>query len=363
MIVNLARLGKSGTGMWVYSINFVTALYQLNRLTGIICAEMHKEFFKKFGCKLIIVPDYVSNTSKVSRMRPIFWYIYSYYLSHRINKLANNELIVSTTHHFLPNLKKQVITIHDMRPYFFPDSRLQCIYFRKILPKKIIGIDNVITVSFSARNLISKTLNVPINNVSVIYNAINSDDFSHNHNSNTISNNDMDFFLAIGASWKHKNVHSFLENCDIWSEKYKFIIVCGRTAYVDELRKIVRQKGISDKVEFLHEVSFDKLKFLYSKAKALIYPSIDEGFGIPPIEAFASGTPAIVSDIPVFREILGSHAIYVDPAKKSDWASAINEVSLLNKADCDALIQHAKVYNLENMKRMVHEWVNFVDRD
>ncbi len=72
------------------------------------------------------------------------------------------------------------------------------------------------------------------------------------------------------------------------------------------LQQMVVDLKLTDKVTFLHEVSF-------SKAYALVYPSIDEGFGIPPIEAMASNTPVIVSDIPVFHEVLTNGALYVNP--------------------------------------------------
>ncbi len=82
------------------------------------------------------------------------------------------------------------------------------------------------------------------------------------------------------------------------------------------LQQMVVDLELKDKVTFLHEVSFNELKILYSKAYALVYPSIDEGFGIPPIEAMASNTPVIVSDIPVFHEVLTNGALYVNRMMK-----------------------------------------------
>lgn len=84
------------------------------------------------------------------------------------------------------------------------------------------------------------------------------------------------YFLAVGASWPHKNIHSFIKNKKVWSDSYNLIIVCGRTDYAMSLQQMVVDLELKDKVTFLHEVSFNELKILYSKAYALVYPSIDE---------------------------------------------------------------------------------------
>ena len=113
-------------------------------------------------------------------------------------------------------------------------------------------------------------------------------------------------------------------------------------------------------VELKHELSFSDLKSLYASASALVYPSIDEGFGIPPIEAMASGTPVIVSDIPVFHEVLGQSAIYVSPDDISSWESAFN----ILQTTADEFIargkEQVKLYDEKNMSRMITEWLKKV---
>ena len=97
---------------------------------------------------------------------------------------------------------------------------------------------------------------------------------------------------------------------------------------------------------------------LYSKASALIYPSIDEGFGIPPIESMASLTPVIVSDIPVFREVLKDKAIYVNPSLESSWQNAFFKLSKIKKSDLDSLRKYALFYDMNKMKNMVLQFHN-----
>ena len=65
---------------------------------------------------------------------------------------------------------------------------------------------------------------------------------------------------------------------------------------------------------------------LFSGAKAFVFPSFAEGFGLPPLEAMASGVPVVCSDIPVFREVYGDAVRYVDPSRPESIAEGVREV-------------------------------------
>lgn len=359
MIVNLSRLGKSGTGMWVYSLKFLKSLNELGELDGIICAKMHKNFFHDFKCKIIVVPNAISNTSNISKLKPLLWFLYSYYLSLKIKIKYKDKMVVSTTHHFLPFHNNQVITIHDLRPYFYPDSRLQKVYFQKVLPKNIFACRHIITVSESVKKSIVEHYKVNQEKISVIYNTIDVKDFEAPNDLNNKINSTT--ILAVGASWKHKNIHLLLDNYDVWVSKYNLIIVSGNTDYTKKLEERVKNYGIEQQVTFVSSISFSQLKTLYSNAKALIYPSLDEGFGIPPLEAFANYTPVIVSDIPVFREILNDNAFYINPNDKQDWVKAFEYLESLSAHELIHLREYANKFSQENMEDMISTWLGKVN--
>ena len=138
--------------MWQYSTKFVECVYKAGLLKAIICEQSVAENFKKYNCEFIYTPIWVSNTKKVSKLRPILWFIYSWFLSLKIKLKYPEQLCVSTTHHSLPMIKHQAITIHDLRPYFYPDSTLQKIYFRWLLPKAIHQCEKVLTVSNAVKS-------------------------------------------------------------------------------------------------------------------------------------------------------------------------------------------------------------------
>ncbi len=353
MFVNLSRIGRSGTGMWQYSLKFIQAVHGLGYLDGIICAKSHANFFSKFDCTIVSVPDLISNTSKVSRLRPLLWFIYSQFLAIKLLFKSKGQMIVSTTHHGLPILKGQIITIHDLRPYHHPDSFMQSIYFRWLLPRLLKRCHHVLTVSESVKKQIAECYLFSEKNISVIYNSVDAKEFDN-------SQKKKPFILAVGSSWKHKNIHTLFDANAFWQKKYRLIIVCGRTEYADFLQQRINFLGLQDSVDLRHELSFSDLKSLYASASALVYPSVDEGFGIPPIEAMASGTPVIVSDIPVFHEVLGRSAIYVSPDDLSSWESAFN----ILETNADEFIargkEQVKLYDEKNMSRMITEWLKKV---
>ncbi|ECY0185611.1 glycosyltransferase family 4 protein, partial [Salmonella enterica subsp. enterica serovar Schwarzengrund] len=349
MIVNLSRLGKSGTGMWQYSIKFLTALREIADVDAIICSKVHADYFEKLGYAVVTVPNIVSNTSKTSRLRPLVWYAYSYWLALRVLIKFGNKKLVCTTHHTIPLLRNQTITVHDIRPFYYPDSFIQKVYFRFLLKMSVKRCKHVLTVSYTVKDSIAKTYNVDSEKISVIYNSVNKSDFIQKKEKEN-------YFLAVGASWAHKNIHSFIKNKKVWSDSYNLIIVCGRTDYAMSLQQMVVDLELTDKVIFLHEVSFNELKVLYSKAYALVYPSIDEGFGIPPIEAMASNTPVIVSDIPVFHEVLTNGALYVNPDDEKSWQSAIENIEQLPDA-ISRFNNYVARYDFDNMKQMVGNWL------
>ena len=77
--------------------------------------------------------------------------------------------------------------------------------------------------------------------------------------------------------------------------------------------------------------SDDDIARLFGKAKAFVFPSFAEGFGLPPLEAMASGVPVVCSDIPVFREVYGDAVCYVDPNRAESIAEGVRKVLTDNR--------------------------------
>lgn len=162
----------------------------------------------------------------------------------------------------------------------------------------------IITVSEFSKNEIIKHYKTNPDRVIIISNA-----WQHISRSSAISIADRLYFFALSSVKKNKNFKWILEVAKR-NPRLKFKIAgsfdflrFGESLDIDKLPN----------VEFLGYVSDEEAKFLMQKAKAFLFPSFYEGFGIPPMESLALETPIIVSDIPVMREVYGNSAHYIDP--------------------------------------------------
>jgi glycosyltransferase involved in cell wall biosynthesis len=133
------------------------------------------------------------------------------------------------------------------------------------------------------------------------------------------------FVLAVGMRRPHKNFATLVRAvCRLDSATLVFIGDADER-FADET-KLAAQGAGESKVRFLGKVPERDLPGLYNLASALACPSLVEGFGLPLVEAMASGTPVICSDIPVFREVAASAALFVPATDEVAWAAAVERV-------------------------------------
>jgi len=311
IVINLSRLGRKGTGLAIYSRTVVDCLKSSFRnlaVVGVSDADYGEDVRK------ISAPHWVTMTSSVSRIRPILWLIYSILLFPR-----KEGKIIGTTHHVIPGARHQLVTVHDLRPYFFPDSMLQKLYFRYVLPPLLRRIDGVMTVSETTKELIVAYYGLPSSRVYVVPNCVDTSRFRQGEQGGKEVE---PYLLMVGATWRHKNAHEVLAMSHLWSGRYRLKILAGEGKYIDSVKAAVKQSAMQSHVDFVGYLSEPELISLYQCASALVYPSLMEGFGIPPLEAAACGVPVIVSDIPVFREIYGDFPIYVRLSVEQSWRDA-----------------------------------------
>ena len=161
---------------------------------------------------------------------------------------------------------------------------------------------------------------------------------------NSIVENTRDdgYLLVIGAAYEHKNIHELINNDKYWRDKYKLKIVSARGSYGDYLKGLIKQRNLEDIVEIKGFVSDKELHELYRNCSALVYPSLWEGFGIPPLEAMRYRKPVILSNIDVFREIFEDAAIYINIGDNLSWKNAFN--ILKDNILIECLISREKIF-------------------
>ncbi|HEY4381135.1 MAG TPA: glycosyltransferase family 1 protein [Acidobacteriaceae bacterium] len=274
------------------------------------------------GIKIRTLPGWLSSSARVSKLRPLLWLAYSALRFPR----GRSRRILSTTHHALPFHKHQILTVHDLRPYFEPDSWFQKFYFHVMLARSLRRCDGILTVSETSKREIARVYDIDQDKILVVPNAVETPPQAEASDAR-FPDHRPPYLLMVGASWKHKNALEVLEENGNWQSNFRLKIVAGAGQYSEQLKQRAQLLGITDKVEFLHDVSEEELAALYRGCSALVYPSRMEGFGLPPLEAMTYGKPAIVSDIPVFRELLEDAPFYVELGNSASWSRAFGELS------------------------------------
>ncbi len=171
------------------------------------------------------------------------------------------------------------------------------------------------------------------------------------------------YLFYVGNAYPHKNLERLIDAFRILAEENKKdlqLVFAGEEDYFyRRLKKYVdtvmlASMTVSDRIVFTGFVSDEKLESLYQNASAYVFPSLCEGFGLPPLEAMACGLPVVSSQATCLPEILGDAAVYFDAANPQDMAEKINQV-LANYALRQKLISagfaQIKKYSWEKMAK------------
>jgi glycosyltransferase involved in cell wall biosynthesis len=345
--VNASRIGNTG-GLRTFTDAILSCL---NQKFSDVDVVLPRGIAVPESMKVIELPNWLGSSSGISRFRPLLWLAYSAFLF----PIRRSRRVLSTTHHVLPFRRHQVVTVHDLRPYFEPDTWLQKVYFHVLLPGALRKCDGILTVSKTSKEALISVYGIDAQKIHLVPNPVVQPVSNLLNEIAEKKKLEDPYLLMIGASWKHKNVIEFLGFHDLWQSKYRLKILAGAGKYRDYLRAQVAKLKLASRVDFPVQATNTQLEELYRGCVALVYPSRMEGFGIPPLEAMAYGKPAIVSDIPVFRELYGDVPIYVKLGNSASWEGALAELDasrqIVNEWRKQAGIDLARSFSQENTCR------------
>lgn len=239
--------------------------------------------------------------------------------------------------YFLKYLQKKpyVLTVYDMIHELFPE------YFKfrdqtRVWKKGLIeNAGMVIAISENTKKDIIKFTDVDPGRVQVIHLG---NPFKHSDEppqSKTFSDPPVfgkPYLLFVGDRSRYKNFDFFIESCaGILCENEELQVVCaGSSLFTAKEKKVLKNLRISDKVHHIR-INETILKHLYKNARAFIFPSLYEGFGLPVLEAFSCGCPAVLSNSSSLPEIGGDGALYFDPTDRESIISALEAVLCYEK--------------------------------
>ncbi len=251
---------------------------------------------------------------------------------------------------------------HDIAFEHYPDMvpKLHSIYYKYYVPKFMAHATRIATVSEYSKSDIVRQYGVAADKIDVVYNAAK-DIFQPVSQQQKLQlaeeyTNGKPYLIYVGSIHPRKNLSNMLLAFDAFRKAtpeadLKFLVVGAFGWQNSDLKEIINSMQYKDEIVFLGRQPLDQLAKLIAGAYALLYLSLFEGFGVPPIEAMQCGVPVITSDTSSIPEICGDAAILVDPLKVDAITQAI---SLLwtNPAIYDDLekkgVQQARKYSWDD---------------
>jgi len=280
-------------------------------------------------------------------------------------------LAVDVMHHPLTILNPpglpypSVLTFHDMQQEFFPDffspDELQRRRARYRL--SVHEADAVIAVSAHAGNCLIEHYGISPSKVHVIYSGCAPEfhprtpkECAANEES-TIGNRPFIYYPA--STWPHKNHRRLLEALRLLIDHYSFdgnlLLTGAEMGGHGEIMETIRRLDLSARVRWLGYVRQEQLPYLYNQARLTVFPSLFEGFGLPVVEAMASGCPVVCSGSSSLPEVGGEAVLYCDPKDSRDISEKIFSVwsdgQLRGELCSRGLAQAAKFCWLETARK------------
>lgn len=241
-----------------------------------------------------------------------------------------------------------VVTVHDMSSLIFTERwQLRKSMRLYLFRRGLLRAERVIAVSAATRRDVENILNIPPERIRQIYDApdprfirpgAGAEDASAETERQRLLERyqiDYPFILYAGAVRPQKNiprlVEAFavlrgdLENHPVYKDLH-LIIIGDEISKYPSVRRAVIKTRVEDVVRFLGFVPLDALRMFFEAASAFAFPSLYEGFGLPPLEAMAAGTPVVTSNVSSLPEVVGNAAIMVNPENVFDIARGLREV-------------------------------------
>jgi alpha-1,3-rhamnosyl/mannosyltransferase len=258
-----------------------------------------------------------------------------------------------------------VATVHDVIPITYYNSRLplRLMTFYRWNLGRALASDRILTVSDAARDDIVRATNTVRERLTVIPNAV---EFAPNYDSSQLWRLAvrLPYILFAGSYEPRKNLTGALEAFALLRHRqlpHSLVAIVERASgHAEVAERLIQRLHLQDHVRLVYDLDELSLSALYSYADLLLFPSLAEGFGFPPLQAAACGVPVIASDLGVIRSTMGDGVVVVDSNDHQAAADAAYGVltdptrrdalvaragSRLREFEVDAFIRHhAQVY-------------------
>ena len=227
---------------------------------------------------------------------------------------------------------RYIVSVNDVT-VFSPHFRLPWYRkagFRWLLSRAVHEAETVVTISEMVKADLVREFGLPPGKIRVIYPWVKEIFFGPPGDEPLPEPlQGKDYILYVGLRIAHKNVEGVLRAFLLLAGEFpelRLVVAGGRYTTPDGIDRWKADPGLKDRLVEIPDPTDGEIVRLFSGAKAFVFPSFAEGFGLPPLEAMAAGVPVVCSDIPVFREVYGDAVRFVDPNRVESIADGVREV-------------------------------------
>ncbi len=317
-------------GIGTYIRNLVRELARLDRTTEfvLLCRPDDTAFVRALGENFRPVVERAGNYSLAEQI--------TVPLALRRERIT----LFHAPHYVLPPLVRcrSVVTIHDCIHLMFPQylpNRAALRYARTSMAMAASRATRVLTVSESSKSDIIRFFGTDPSKIDVIYNAYDARFGVEPAEEDVVRVRERyqlhdEFVLYAGNVKPHKNLDRLIEAFHLVRrrglDRLKLVMIGDDISKYASLRRAVHRHQLHNHIRFLGYLPEETLAVMYRLAGVFVFPSLYEGFGLPPLEAMASGTPVVTSNVSSLPEVAGDAAQLVDPYDPEAIADGIYRV-------------------------------------
>lgn len=363
ILIDARLYGLEHAGLGRYTMNLVNNLLDLDKENEYILL-LRKSYFNA-------LPDQ-KNLQKI--LCDVQHYTLKEQIQIRRTIKSVNPDVIHFPHFNVPLGFKQkyVVTIHDMLMHKFKGKNTtnlpRLLYFPKrfaynlVFNSAVTNAFKIIVPSNYVKSDLCRYYNLDLKKVDVTYEGVSVKNVRRTNDNEILTKYKIDkpFFVYTGNAYPHKNLSRAVEalvrlNSEL-KDPVSLVICSSRNLFTSRLQELVKTLNAEEYVKLLGFVPDEEVEVLYRKSLAFVYPSLEEGFGLPGLEAISCGTIALLSDIPVFREVYKEHGLYFNPY---DFTSLFEQMKVVLQMDLDKrkkMVLEGKAYvKIYSWKKMVEQ--------
>lgn len=287
--------------------------------------------------------------------KPYFGVLFQYLFS---AIKSDNSKVVHALSNDVAIRGTNLVTIHDIIPYTNPDIYMNSTYDKiayRLSYDRSLKVENILLSTQVGKKSFLKCMDIDQDRIKVINIPINHSYF-YPGGINPYPDNGKVHVLMVSDFNPRKRIDIIIKEL-AGNPEIEFYHIGPTQGWVARSNELVGYSKKFENIKFLGQKNIQEVREYMAAADLFLYLSDNEGYGLPPIEAMACGTNVVVNDIPVFKEILGDKAKYVELSKFSsqDLIKAIAE-----KRDKDTLVNFTQRYSLESYGKKLNDLYSYI---